>query len=359
MNTDIRLAVGFFDHPKTIKLERLLGLQGVVSLMRLWLWATQNRPDGVLSEMDIDDIEIAARWNGEQRALYDVLTKLRFVDTVDGEPHLHDWKDHNEWQSQAGQRSDSSRLTRLARACPDSYKALVDAGIKGISREIYEVVTTSNERNTTVQRLLTNGTTPFLTSPCLSFPSPTLPEGRETSLRSVSLSEPGGSNAQIRAHTEIVQYDPPEKKQAKKKPEPLSENSEAYRLALFMRDTLKANVPTLREPDLQKWALEFDRALRNDDHMGEARFVAQVIKWACSDSFWRTNIQSPGKLREKFDQLTAKMEVEAAKTRTAPQQSTWQSPAQRRLEANQQAGREAKRILFGNQTAQEVTHEAR
>lgn len=99
MNTDIRLAIGFFDHPKTIKLERQLGLPGVVSLMRLWLWAAQNRPDGVLSGMDIDDIEIAARWNGEQRALYDVLTKLRFVDFVDSEPHLHDWKEHNEWQA--------------------------------------------------------------------------------------------------------------------------------------------------------------------------------------------------------------------------------------------------------------------
>ncbi|MDR2489713.1 MAG: hypothetical protein LBD42_09550 [Desulfovibrio sp.] len=358
MNTDIRLAIGFFDHPKTIKLERQLGLQGVVALMRLWLWAAQNRPDGVLSEMDVDDIEIAARWNGEQRALYDVLTKLRFVDTVDGEPHLHDWKDHNEWQSQAGQRSDSNRLTRLARACPDSYKALVDAGIKGISREIYEVVTTSNDRNTTVQRLLTNGTTPFLTSPCLSSPSPTLPEERETSLRSVSLSGPGGPDVQSEITPEDVPDASPEKKQAKKKPEPLPEDSEPYRLALFMQDTLKANVPTLKEPDLQKWAREFDVALRNDSRMSEARFVAQVIKWACSDIFWRTNIQSPGKLREKFDQLTAKMEAEAAKARTSPQQAEWKSPAQRRLEANQQAGRDAKRLLFGNQAAQEVTHEA-
>ncbi len=86
------------------------------------------------------------------------------------------------------------------------------------------------------------------------------------------------------------------------------EDSEPYRLAVFMRDTLKANLPTLKEPNLQKWASAFDVAIRNDERMIDVRFTAQVIKWACSDDFWKANIQSPGKLREKFDQLTAKME---------------------------------------------------
>lgn len=72
-----------------------------------------------------------------------------------------------------------------------------------------------------------------------------------------------------------------------------------------MRDTLKANLPTLKEPNLGKWAESFAVALRNDERMQEPSFVAEVIKWACSDSFWRANIQSPDKLRQKFDQLTA------------------------------------------------------
>jgi hypothetical protein len=127
-------------------------------------------------------------------------------------------------------------------------------------------------------------------------------------------------------------------KPQRKPPEPIPENSDAYRLAAYMRDTLKANVPTLKEPNIQAWAHEFDRALRNDERMKDARFVALVIKWACSDNFWRANIQSPGKLREKFDQLTAKMESEAARARASPQfGGEWKSPAQRQLESNQAA----------------------
>lgn len=45
---DIRLSVHFPDHPKTIKLDRRLGFQGVRSLLSLWAWAAQTRPDGNL-----------------------------------------------------------------------------------------------------------------------------------------------------------------------------------------------------------------------------------------------------------------------------------------------------------------------
>ena len=136
------------------------------------------------------------------------------------------------------------------------------------------------------------------------------------------------------------------------------EDSDAYRLAVLMRDTLKVNVPTLKESNLQAWARSFDVALRNDERMSEPHFVAEVIKWACSDIFWRTNIQSPEKLRKQFDQLTAKMESEAEKARTASKAGTWKSGAQRRVETNQKAGREAKRLLFGDTAVAEVAHDA-
>ncbi|MDL2272833.1 hypothetical protein LJC23_07385 [Desulfovibrio sp. OttesenSCG-928-I05] len=381
MNTDIRLSTGFFGHPKIKKLLRKLGPDALLALLRLWLWAVQNRPDGVLSGMAQDDIEIVADWCGEEGAFVSALIELRLLDVEDGVCLLHNWEERNPWQAEAETRADKARFSRLRQVCPEEYERLKNEGINAVSKADYARMTSAKripgELSATAgdrpaNPTATPGDTPAtagdslapapfqcLTSPCLSSSPPSQPEEeRETSLRSVSLSGPDGPDVQSGEHTEIVHPDLPEKKQAKKKPEPLPEDSEPYRLAVFMRDTLKANVPTLKEPDLQKWAQTFDVALRNDERMKEVRFVAQVIKWACSDSFWRANIQSPGKLREKFDQLTAKMEAEAAKARTAPQQSTWQSPAQRRLEANQQAGREAKRLLFGDQTEQEVTHEA-
>jgi len=142
-----------------------------------------------------------------------------------------------------------------------------------------------------------------------------------------------GSEKSKRFSSKPKKADTDKRSKAKTPCQVFAENSDSFRLAVFMRDTLKTNVPTLKEPDLQKWAKDFDVALRNDERMKEPRFVAQVIKWACSDSFWRANIQSPGKLREKFDQLTAKMESEAAKARASPPGKS-QSP----LEHNRNVG---------------------
>ena len=315
--------------------------------MRLWLWAAQNRPSGVLSGMDEEDIEIAARWNGEVRAFNGVVRRLKLLDAVGDMFQIHDWQEHNTWQSEAENRSNASRLSRMAKTHPEIYKMLDDAGIKGISKEVYAAITASNDPKAAVERLLTNPLSPFLTlpslsSPCLSFP--TGEEERETSLRSVSLSEPDGPDVQPKNQPAKSQ----EKKTPKPKPtqEPITEDSGAYRLAVLMHDTLKANVPTLKEPNLQNWAHSFAVALRNDKRMSEPAFVSQVILWACSDVFWRANIQSPDKLREKFDQLTAKMEAQAEKAKTAP--GEWKSPAIRRVEANMEAGKEAERLLFGN-----------
>ena len=359
MNSDIRLSVGFFDHPKIIKLERQLGLEGVTALLRLWLWAAQNRPSGILSGMDEEDIAIAARWKRDPTEFNGVVRRLKLLDAVGDMFQIHDWQEHNTWQSEAENRSNASRLSRMAKTHPEIYKMLDDAGIKGISKEVYAVITASNDPKAALERLLTNPLSPFLTlpslsSPCLSFP--TGEEERETSLRSVSLSEPDGPDVQPENPPGQTQEKKTQK--AKSVVEPIAEDSDAYRLAVLMRDTLKANVPTLKEPNLQKWAQSFAVALRNDERMTEPVFVSQVVLWACSDAFWRTNIQSPDKLREKFDQLTAKMEAQAERAST--ETGKWKSPAVRRVEANMEAGKEAERLLFGNTTpaTTEVTYDA-
>lgn len=294
MNTDIRLSTGFFAHPKIKKLQRKLGADAVLALLRLWLWAAQNRPGGVLSGMDKDDIEITADWNGEEGLFSSALIELRLIDADGDVFRVHNWEERNPWQAEAEARSEAARKAARARwGNADASKAN-----NGEDADAMRVQCAGNADASKAQ----------CPSPLPSSPLHTLPEERESSLRSDSLSMPDGPDAQNETPPGKVPVEASAKKQAKNKPEPLPEDSEPYRLAALMRDTLKANVPTLKEPDLQKWAQAFDVALRNDERMKDADFVSRVIKWACTDGFWKANIQSPGKLREKFDQLTARMQ---------------------------------------------------
>gem|GEM_PF-3376415 len=50
---DIRIVVDFFAHPKTVKLERCLGLEGVKALLLLWAWAEKHRSNGDLSRITV------------------------------------------------------------------------------------------------------------------------------------------------------------------------------------------------------------------------------------------------------------------------------------------------------------------
>ena len=116
MNTDIRLKIGFTTSPKTLKLKRRLGADGVLCLISLWLWAAQDKPNGVLDGKDIDDIELAAGWNGEPGEFAKALVDLRWLETAaDGTYCLHGWEEHQDWASKADERAEKARTAAQAR----------------------------------------------------------------------------------------------------------------------------------------------------------------------------------------------------------------------------------------------------
>ena len=148
---DIRINVDFFQHPKTIKLERRLGLGGVTALLQLWMWAAKNRPDGELRDMDEEDIEIAAGWRSDptsdpdqDRGFAATLADLRWLDIQQKGSRtiysLHDWAEHNPWAAETTTRSDWARLLKMADKYPDLYQQYIEAGAEGISKEEYQRV---------------------------------------------------------------------------------------------------------------------------------------------------------------------------------------------------------------------------
>ena len=146
MNSDFRVSVDFFAHHKTKKLRRRLGYEGVVALLQLWAYAARVRPDGDLSGMEDEDIELAADWCGEEGTLVPTLKSVGFLDEDEGGLRLHDWQENNAWAAAGESRSDASRLSRMAKVFPDEYQALVGAGIRGVSKRDYEALRTSNDR---------------------------------------------------------------------------------------------------------------------------------------------------------------------------------------------------------------------
>lgn len=76
---DARISVALPSHPKTKKLIKIAGTDAAWRLVCLFLWVAQNRPDGVISGMDAEDIELAAGWDGEAGVFIAALRRSGYV----------------------------------------------------------------------------------------------------------------------------------------------------------------------------------------------------------------------------------------------------------------------------------------
>ena len=115
MNFDIRLALGFFEHPKTKKLQRRCGSEGVICLQKLWLWAAGQRSSGVLSGLDEEEIELAAGWTGEVGKFFEALIDCRWLDKKDDAYALHGWGEHQSYVIKSEERSLAAKKAAEAR----------------------------------------------------------------------------------------------------------------------------------------------------------------------------------------------------------------------------------------------------
>ena len=115
MNPDARISTALADHHKTKKLHKRLGGAGCWALVCLFLYTARNKPSGDLSGMTDEDIELAANWVGDDGALVEALTQVRFLDGGPNERFVHDWAEHNPWAASADARSAAASAAAKSR----------------------------------------------------------------------------------------------------------------------------------------------------------------------------------------------------------------------------------------------------
>lgn len=113
--TDIRIQSTWVRHPKRLKLRRRLGGDGIVSVEDLWHFTAANKPDGDLSGMSCEDVELAANWEGEPGELVATMLDVRLLDGEEGRLRVHDWAEHQPWAAASKHRSEIGRLNARKR----------------------------------------------------------------------------------------------------------------------------------------------------------------------------------------------------------------------------------------------------
>lgn len=83
-----------------------------------------------------------------------------------------------------------------------------------------------------------------------------------------------------------------------------SDGSIELSLSMFLYDLVNKNIKT-KKPNFTNWAKHIDLMLRVDNRNVED--IKAVITWSQNDDFWKSNIRSTKKLREKFETLFLQM----------------------------------------------------
>ena len=115
MSDDARISTGLPGHPKTKKLIRRHGEGAAWRLICLFLWVASNRSDGDLAGMSVEDIELAADWQGEEGKFVAALSEVGFLDGEEGSYKIHDWAEHNPWAAGSADRSEASKWAALCK----------------------------------------------------------------------------------------------------------------------------------------------------------------------------------------------------------------------------------------------------
>ena len=109
MNRDIRLATAFKGHRKRKKLRKLIGDGAESYLIDFWITVATDKPDGILTGWDEEDIAFASNWDEEPKTLIDAFLKSGWIDKENGVYSVHDWEEHQGWACHAKKRSEAAR----------------------------------------------------------------------------------------------------------------------------------------------------------------------------------------------------------------------------------------------------------
>jgi hypothetical protein len=121
---------------------------------------------------------------------------------------------------------------------------------------------------------------------------------------------------------------PPEDKPPKKTKKEVKypEDNTYYKMAVFFHkkvsEVAKAEGLShlIIKADMQKWADDMRKLIETDKI--DKRLARDVMVWVTKDSFWKTNVMSAKKLREKFSELAIKMKASQNQKQPIQQQRT-------------------------------------
>lgn len=110
MSLFIKVDVGFYTHPKTLRLFSMIGEAAFWVPPRLWAFAAKERIDGNFQSYGADGIAMLIGYSKDAQALLQALIKCGFMD--ENPLRIHDWAEHNGFHAVFSKRAQKAATER-------------------------------------------------------------------------------------------------------------------------------------------------------------------------------------------------------------------------------------------------------
>lgn len=253
---DCRLLSDFYSHPKTRRLLREHGAEGVVALQRLWLYATEYEPSGVFAGSSRELLADATGLANGGEDFIDHLVSIGLLDVdEEGTYAIHNWARRNPYCVHRDEiRAQKSRAGKAS-----ATKKRADR-IKKDAQKIKRKRNVTNKA-TSVQQMLEQ--------PFQPHPIPSQPKSERDTL----------------SHS-------------------LARGREGERAREIFFALVHAHIPLVTMRDSAAWTRELQKLL----DAGETVEGLQVaMGWALQNEFWSTRILSPQSFSKNYAIVLAQM----------------------------------------------------
>lgn len=95
------------------------------------------------------------------------------------------------------------------------------------------------------------------------------------------------------------------KKSSKRGKRVFNDSDVEFKLANHLISLIRQDDPKFKEPNMQTWCNDIRLTIEQDGRTPEE--IKAVMEWANGNSFWKSNILSPVKLRKQFSKLVIQM----------------------------------------------------
>lgn len=117
------------DHTKVLDLSAALKIDKdavVGKLIRLWVWALNNREDGLIRTRDVPTVGDVMRIKGKAEKVIVAMVKVRLLDPVEGGYMIHGWDEHVHRLMEARERNRAQARERKRRQRANEKASHVD-----------------------------------------------------------------------------------------------------------------------------------------------------------------------------------------------------------------------------------------